>query len=113
PFGPGRYALRSVPRSLLGQNYETVFRDLVDELVELSRGGQVKLRKEEVAMAAAGRSCKRAVKAGQKLSAAEMERLLSELREARNPYTCPHGRPVFLTFSEGDVAALFGNRSCG
>jgi DNA mismatch repair protein MutL len=112
PFGPGRYSLRSVPRTLVGRNYEAVFQDLADELAEQSRGGQVRLRREEVAMAAAGRSCKRAVKAGQKLSPAEMERLLADLGSARNPYTCPHGRPVFLTFDRDEVARLFGGRTC-
>jgi DNA mismatch repair protein MutL len=112
PFGPGRYVLRAVPRSLLGRNYEAVFRDLADELAELSRGGEIKLRKEEVAMAAAGRSCKSAVKAGQRLDRAEIERLLEELRHARNPYTCPHGRPVFLTWEPDEVAALFGGATC-
>jgi DNA mismatch repair protein MutL len=112
PFGPNRYRLQRVPRSLVGRNYEAAFRDLADELAERSHGGQVKLRKEEVALAAAGRSCKRAVKAGNRLSQAEMERLLADLRSARNPYTCPHGRPVFLTFEPDDIAALFGSRTC-
>jgi DNA mismatch repair protein MutL len=111
-FGPNRYRLRGVPRSLQGQNYETVLRDLADELAEQSQGGQVRLRKEQVAAAAAGRSCKRAVKAGNKLSAGEMQQLLTDLRSTRNPYTCPHGRPVFLTFDEEEIRQLFGGRSC-
>ncbi|MFN3653169.1 MAG: DNA mismatch repair endonuclease MutL [Armatimonadota bacterium] len=112
PFGAARFRLRAVPRSLLGRDYAAAFRDLVDELAEQSHGGQVRLQKEQVAAAAAGRSCKRAIKAGQRLSTAEMERLLEELRRARNPYTCPHGRPVFLTWEEDEVAALFGDATC-
>jgi DNA mismatch repair protein MutL len=112
PFGPLRYQLRAIPGSLLGRDYQTVFRDLADELAERSNGGQTRLRKEEVAAAAAGRSCKSAVKAGMRLSTAEMERLLDDLRAARNPYTCPHGRPVFLTLEQADVAALFGEATC-
>ena len=112
PFGPHRYALRTVPRSLVGRNYETAFRDLAEELAELSQGGQFRLRKEEVAMAAAGRSCKRAVKAGQRLSTIEMERLLRDLGHTRNPHTCPHGRPVFLQYEPGDIGSLFGSRTC-
>src|SRR5207253_1186100 len=84
PFGPNCYTLRSVPRRLLGRNYEAVFRDLADELAEQSHGGQTRLGKEALAMVAAGRSCKSAVKAGQTLSAEEMQRLLDELRETRN-----------------------------
>jgi len=113
PFGVTEYVLRSVPRSLLGRNYEVVFKDLAHELAERSDGGEIRLRKEEVAAAAAGRSCKSAVKAGQNLGLQEVEQLLADLRQARNPHTCPHGRPVFLTLDQAEVAALFGGASCG
>lgn len=112
PFGPGRYTLRGVPRALIGRNYETVFRDLADELTEQSQGGRTRLPDEELAAVAAGRSCKRAVKAGQALSRQEIEELLRELRSTRNPYTCPHGRPVFLAYDRRELAALFGRQSC-
>jgi DNA mismatch repair protein MutL len=112
-FGPGLYRLASVPRSLVGRNYESVFRDLTDELFEQSGGGTTRLRKDQVAAAAAGRSCKRAVKAGQPLSQAEMRRLLEELRLTRSPYTCPHGRPVFLAYEPEEIARLFGAQTCG
>jgi DNA mismatch repair protein MutL len=106
--GERAYRLAAVPRSQVGRNYEVAFRDMVEELAESSRGGALRLRKEEVAAAAAGRACKRAVKAGQRLGSAEMSDLLAQLAVSRNPHTCPHGRPVFLAFSEAEVAELFG-----
>lgn len=112
PFGSSRFRLVGVPRSLIGRDYESAFRDLADDLAERSAGGQTRLRKEEVALAAAGRSCKRAIKAGQPLSHAEMERLLEQLASTRNPHTCPHGRPVFLTWEEAEIHALFGDHTC-
>jgi DNA mismatch repair protein MutL len=111
-FGVGRYRLLAVPEHQLGLNYEQTFRDLADELSERSGGGATRLRREEVATAAAGRSCKRAVKAGQTLSPAEMERLLVELRTTRNPYTCPHGRPVFVLYTPRAIEELFGGDGC-
>ena len=111
-FGPRQFRVRAVPRSLLGRNYEQALRDMVDELADLSRGGTVRLRREQVAQAAAGRACKAAVKAGQCLTPEEAERLLHDLRASRNPYTCPHGRPVFLIFREEDVATMFSEASC-
>jgi len=113
PFGDNNYIVRSVPLSLVGKNYEQALRDMVDELSLLSEGGRVHLRREQVAMAAAGRACKAAIKAGKTLSRAEMTHLLADLRRTRNPYTCPHGRPVFLSFEEDEVAALFGEATCG
>jgi DNA mismatch repair protein MutL len=112
PFGRDRFALRAVPRSLVGRNYEAAFRDLVEELADRSHGGAVRLLPDEVAAAAAGRSCKSAVKAGRPLSRPEMEALLRDLRSARNPHTCPHGRPIYLTFGQSELAGLFGSRSC-
>jgi DNA mismatch repair protein MutL len=112
PFGPGRFVMRAAPRSLIGLNYERVFHDLADELAEQTQGGQVRLRKDEVAMAAAGRSCKSAVKAGQRLSEPEIQRLLEDLRHARNPHTCPHGRPVFLSYNQREIERMFGAQSC-
>jgi DNA mismatch repair protein MutL len=113
PFGDNNYIVRAVPLSLVGKNYEQALRDMVDELSALSEGGRIHLRREQVAMAAAGRACKAAVKAGKSLSRAEMIRLLADLRQTRNPYTCPHGRPIFLTFDEDEIAGLFGGPPCG
>jgi DNA mismatch repair protein MutL len=112
PFGPNRVQARAVPRSLLGRRYEQALRDMIDELTELSQGGQVRLRGEQLAAAAAGRACKAAVKAGMPLTREEMERLLADLAGTAHPYTCPHGRPVFLTYEQAEVVELFGGRRC-
>jgi DNA mismatch repair protein MutL len=112
PFGRDSFVVRSIPHSLLGRNYEQALRDTVDELAELSQGGRLQLRREQLAMAAAGRACKAAMKAGQPLSLPEMEQLITDLRASRNPYTCPHGRPIFVAFQPEEIAKLFGEGSC-
>jgi DNA mismatch repair protein MutL len=53
-------------------------------------------------------ACKGAVKAGQKLSSAEMESLLNRLFACQEPYFCPHGRPVILKITLDDLAKRFG-----
>jgi DNA mismatch repair protein MutL len=111
-FGPRQFVVRAIPHSLLGQNYEQALRDMIDELADLSNGGRTHLRRDQLAMAAAGRACKAAIKAGQPLSQNEVEGMLEELRHTRNPYTCPHGRPIFLLYSPEDIAALFGGKGC-
>jgi DNA mismatch repair protein MutL len=112
PFGSAAVRVQSVPRSLHGSNYEQALRDMIDELAELSNGGQVRLRRDQLALAAAGRACKAAVKAGMSLTTEEMERLLADLRRTRNPFTCPHGRPVFVAYEEEEIARLFGPTRC-
>jgi DNA mismatch repair protein MutL len=52
-------------------------------------------------------SCKAAVKANQALEKREMETLLDHLRATDKPFTCPHGRPTALIFSEAALAKSF------
>jgi DNA mismatch repair protein MutL len=53
------------------------------------------------------RACRAAVKAGDLLNDAEISTLLQDLSTCENPYTCPHGRPVFLKLSKSDIERLF------
>lgn len=53
-------------------------------------------------------ACKAAVKAGQRLAPAEMESLLNRLFACREPYFCPHGRPVVLKITLEDLERKFG-----
>jgi len=53
------------------------------------------------------RACKASVKANRTLTAAECENLLSLLSNCDNPFTCPHGRPVFLKLTRQDIERLF------
>lgn len=48
-----------------------------------------------------------AVKAGDSLSLAEMEKLLLDLATTENPYLCPHGRPITITLSIADLLRKF------
>ena len=53
------------------------------------------------------RSCKSAIKAHDKLSQEAMESLINELKYCRNPFSCPHGRPTFIKFSNYDIEKMF------
>jgi DNA mismatch repair protein MutL len=52
-------------------------------------------------------SCKASIKANQHLSKAEIEALLDRLAACRNPYTCPHGRPIVVSFSTYELEKMF------
>ena len=52
-------------------------------------------------------SCKAAVKAHKVLRNEEIERLLKDLRKCDNPYTCPHGRPIFIKMGRNDLEKYF------
>ncbi len=52
-------------------------------------------------------SCKASVKAGEKLTLWQMEEIVKNLRTTKNPYTCPHGRPVSHFIPLKEVASFF------
>lgn len=52
-------------------------------------------------------SCKASVKAGEKLTLCQMEEIVKNLRTTKNPYTCPHGRPISHFIPLKEVAFFF------
>lgn len=52
-------------------------------------------------------SCKASIKANQRLTEAEAQALLNRLAACHQPYTCPHGRPIVVSFSSYDLEKLF------
>jgi DNA mismatch repair protein MutL len=59
---------------------------------------------------AASQACKAAIKMHHPLSAPAMEALVSELFAADEPFACPHGRPIVLQMTDGDLERRFGRR---
>ena len=56
-------------------------------------------------------SCKAAVKAGDPLNQEEIRSLLDQLFETEIPFVCPHGRPVIVNLSLGELDKRFGRTS--
>ena len=52
-------------------------------------------------------SCKMAIKANMNISMEEMEALINDLRKCDNPYTCPHGRPTTIFYSNYELEKMF------
>jgi DNA mismatch repair protein MutL len=59
---------------------------------------------------AASQACRSAVKIHHPLTREEMEHLLDDLFAARQPYSCPHGRPTVLQLSDAELERRFGRR---
>lgn len=52
-------------------------------------------------------SCKHSIKANKYINRNEIDILLYDLEQCTNPYTCPHGRPVIIKFTQTDVEKMF------
>lgn len=104
PFGGESYIVRAAPAALRGKDPLRVLRDLVDELVEVSVTKRLVPTREQIWITSA---CKMAVKSGDPLSHAEMEKLIVDLASTENPYLCPHGRPITITLSKDELFRKF------
>lgn len=97
-FGTNQVVIRGVP-VLLGQSTDANFLLDILESERLENGAL----QQRILLAA----CKRAVKARQKLSDKEVQALLRQWVQCRQPYTCPHGRPIMVTMDQYAVEKLF------
>ncbi|OUL25158.1 DNA mismatch repair protein MutL [Nostoc sp. RF31YmG] len=93
-FGEQLWAVRNVPAML--QQRE----DCADAILELSLGGD--LQAAQVAVA-----CRSAIRNGTPMDLPEMQTLLDQWQRTRNPRTCPHGRPIYLSLEESALARFF------
>lgn len=94
PFGEQLWAVRNIPSML--QNRE----DRSEALLELSWGGD--LQTAQVAVA-----CRSAIRNGTPMNLPEMQQLLNDWQRTRNPRTCPHGRPIYLSLEESALSRFF------
>jgi DNA mismatch repair protein MutL len=103
PFGTNTFLIRAYPEWFPpGEEKETI-----QEMIEhIQKAGKVDIgliRDEAAAMM----SCKGAIKANHYLRQEDMEALLVEWRKCRNPYTCPHGRPVMVQYTIYEIEKMF------
>lgn len=66
-----------------------------------------KNKMDSMEAAAASFACKRAIKAGMKLSKDEMLELINDLFQCEFPHVCPHGRPVIIDLSIRELNKRF------
>lgn len=94
PFGETVWMVRSAPAALAQRD------DCSEALLELSLGGD--LQTAQVATA-----CRSAIRNGTPLTLHDMQTLLNQWQQTRNPRTCPHGRPICLTLEESSLSRFF------
>lgn len=102
-FGPDTWRITEIPAFMTLSEAEDFARDFLDQV----KSGTRDLQNHVVIDKLITRSCKRAVKAHEKLTDAEMHALIHQLAKCRNPFSCPHGRPTFIRFTRKDLEKFF------
>ncbi len=105
-FGARTFLVDALPPMVAHLNVPELVRNLVAELQE--EGGETRKERRLSEEAVAKKACRLAVKANDRLSPAEGERLLADLLDCALPYTCPHGRPTMIQITRGELEKKFG-----
>ena len=103
-FGGDTFVVRAVPARVADKAYLEILKEIIEELTYSSVARRLLVPHESAIIMA---SCKMAVKKGDPLTRDEMIRLLADLAQMRNPFTCPHGRPILLALSHHEMDRKF------
>jgi DNA mismatch repair protein MutL len=105
PFGETTFLVRAVPALLGDDDPALLLEDLADSLAV--HGSH--LSAAESVDAILGRiACHSVVRVGRTLTAVEIGALLAALDALTYGSNCPHGRPVSVEFSRGQIERMFG-----
>ena len=102
-FGMNTIVIRSVPIWLPSTKTEEALRKILDIIVTTEDFNSYKFS-EKIAITLA---CKMSIKANDHIELSDMEILLERLSKCDNPFTCPHGRPTIITYSNYELEKLF------
>jgi len=101
-FGKQSVAIEAVPAGLRWGNEKVIIREILDYYHEF--GTKDTSIQDKIAAAYA---CKAAIKSGDPLTTEEMQNLIDRLFATRNPYFCPHGRPIIVNLSLKELDKRF------
>ena len=101
-FGDNSYVVREFP-GWIEEDEEQMIKIIVEKVLRNNNITFNELRNDAIAMA----SCKMSIKANQVLTDVEMNKVISDLYECKNPFTCPHGRPIITKMEKKDLEKMF------
>lgn len=103
-FGINSIIVKQHPAWLPKGNEEQAIRKIIEIVIQTKKDFSIEKFNEKVATMM---SCKHAIKANTNLTMNEMEALITDLRNCKNPFNCPHGRPTMIYYSNYDLEKLF------
>ena len=105
-FGGGTFLVREFPQTLADYQARRGFQELVESLTDVLVA-QGDLKEALYDRLLSQLACSAAIKAGETIPLVEAQQLVEELMEMENPYTCPHGRPVIISYSKHELDKRF------
>ena len=102
-FGNNTIIIRSHP-AWISKKFA---KDLIDKIMEVIINFEHFDKEKFYDRVSATMACKMSIKANQYVSLGELAILIERLRKCDNPFTCPHGRPTIISYTNYEIEKLF------
>ncbi|MEG1142392.1 MAG: hypothetical protein RSE41_08130 [Clostridia bacterium] len=100
-FGNNHIMIRCVPTLFGVPESEKFILQIIDNIDEIKNNYELKGEKF------ASMACRSAIKANDKINTLEIKSLFEQMKECKNPFTCPHGRPIIVEISKTEIEKMF------
>lgn len=101
--GSTDYAVREIPLWANLDNADDIIYNIISLMIQ-NRKIDIMYFRDSIAKQI---SCKASIKANHRISIDEVNSLIKQLNNCKNPYTCPHGRPTIIKLSVSDIEKMF------
>lgn len=104
-FSGNEIIVRAVPIGI--RNSLLSAKIIKDILHEITVDNKFKLLENKKIEKLASIACKKSIKAGFELTNVEIKQIIEQLKRLKEPFNCPHGRPILLNWSFTDLEKKF------
>jgi len=103
-FGQESLLVREIPVFLDISDVNSVIADIINDIkTEMGTDKKISISNDAISLMA----CKAAIKANHKMEEREVSALLEGMSKLENPFTCPHGRPITVVMTKGELERKF------
>ena len=103
PFGGHTFKIQSYPSWFPAGEEVHLIEEMIQWLLAEKQPDLMKIREASAIMS----SCRASIKANEAQTIYAMDKLLERLEQCEQPFTCPHGRPIVVSFSKRDLEKMF------
>lgn len=102
-FGGNTFIVRSVPIWMAKSNINEYVEEIITQVINNKKSTKL----DFLDHLAKSLACKRSIKGNEFVSTLQIEYLLEDLVKCKNPFTCPHGRPIIIKHSKYEIEKWF------
>lgn len=103
-FGTSAIRVTSHPVWLPKDNIDKTITNIIDTIIREEKNFNLARFNDHLA---ATMACKASVKGNTRITLEDMESLINQLRQCKNPFNCPHGRPAIIEFTLYELEKMF------